>query len=114
MIRESTTANSRFAASLAQLNGTFLQGYRTTAGNASTLTSYTNIIRPWWLRLQRAGDVFTASQSADGATWTTVGTSQTMALSTEVLAGLAVSARSDGSLSTATFDNSSGLNSSGL
>ena len=105
MIRESTATNSRFAASLAQLNGTFLQGYRTTAGSTSNLLTYTNIIRPWWVRLQRTGDVFTASQSADGATWVTVGTPQTMALSTEVLAGLAVSARSDGTLSTATFDN---------
>lgn len=105
MLRESTATGSRYAASLAQRGGTFLQAYRASTSSTSTQVSYTTIVRPWWVRLERAGDLFTASSSPDGSTWTTVGTPQTMALATEVLAGLAVSARSDGSLSTATFDN---------
>lgn len=110
MIREFTTANSRYAASLAQLNGTFLQGYRTVQAASSGLISFSAspaFYHPWWVKLQRAGNVFTASQSPDGVAWTPVGAPQTIALSSEVLAGLAVSARSDGLLSTATFDNMS-------
>jgi len=57
------------------------------------------------VRIERAGDLFTASQSPDGASWTTVSTPKTVALSTEVLAGLAVSARNDNTVTTATFDN---------
>ncbi len=74
-------------------------GSRTASRVTSTVT------RPCWLRLQRAGTFLSAYSSANGTTWTQVGSTQTMALSSEVLAGLAVSAKTDGSLSSATFDN---------
>ncbi|HEY0550617.1 MAG TPA: Calx-beta domain-containing protein, partial [Verrucomicrobiae bacterium] len=60
---------------------------------------------PIWVRVQRAGDLFMAFQSADGAIWTQVGASQTIAFGSELLVGLTASGQAEGSLATATFDN---------
>jgi regulation of enolase protein 1 (concanavalin A-like superfamily) len=51
-------------------------GSRPAAGSSMSWTTgneYTTM--PGWFRLQRTGNVFTASQSADGVTWFTVGSS---------------------------------------
>ena len=105
MIRETTATNARHDSSLVLKDNSLRQTYRLTAGASGAVNSTTVVTRPWWVRLQRVGNVFSSFGSFDGVTWNQVGSSQTMALSTEVLAGLAVSARSDGLLSTATFDN---------
>lgn len=105
VIRESTAANARYYASLMSVDKRHYLGTRTSTGGSSSATATTQIAKPHWVRLQRAGDLFTAATSPDGTTWTTLGTPQTLALPTETLVGLAVSARSDGLLSTATFDN---------
>lgn len=105
MIRETSAVGSRHASMVGTQGGTPYQVYRTsTSGNAGSSNS-TNIIKPYWVRLQRAGSVLTAFTSADGSAFQQVGTPQTISFPPEVLAGLAVSARSDGLLSTATFDN---------
>ena len=105
VIRESTAANARYYASLMSVDKRHYLGTRSTTGGSSAATASTQIAKPHWVRLQRAGDLFTAATSPDGTTWTTLGTPQTLALPTETLVGLAVSARSDGLLCTATFDN---------
>lgn len=106
MIRESTATNSRFNWEGATPVGSNYYGYRTsTGGNASISSAATAVILPYWVRVQRAGSVFSSWRSQDGAAWTQIGSNQTMDLPSEVLAGLAVSSRSDGTISTATFDN---------
>lgn len=106
MIRESTATDSRFTWEGATPVGSNYYGYRTTTGgNASISSAATAVILPYWVRVQRAGSVFSSWRSQDGATWTQLGSNQTMNLPSEVLAGLAVSSRSDGTISTATFDN---------
>jgi hypothetical protein len=57
-----------------------------------------------WLRLRRAGSVFTASISSDGQTWTQVG-SQTITMASTIKVGLAVCGRDNSKLATAVFDN---------
>ena len=106
MIRESSAAGSRQAMTVATPgNGRAYQYRGTTSSSSTAVTNVSTLFRPLWVRLQRAGDVFTASQSTDGSAWTTVGTPQTMALAPSLLAGLAVSARDDNKVETATFDN---------
>jgi hypothetical protein len=56
------------------------------------------------VKLARAGDVFTASVSPDGVTWTVVG-SDTIVMGSTINVGLAVSSHVAGTLATATFDN---------
>ncbi|HEX6973811.1 MAG TPA: hypothetical protein VF147_05380, partial [Vicinamibacterales bacterium] len=59
---------------------------------------------PYWVRLDRSGDVITAYQSADGTDWTLVG-SDTIPMGTTVYVGLGVSSHTTSSTATATFDN---------
>ncbi len=105
MIRETTTNNARHASMFGTQSGTPYQVYRTSAAGNAASSNSTNIIRPYWVRLTRAGNVLTAFTSSDGTGFQQLGTPQTIVFPPEVLAGLAVSARSDGLLSTATFDN---------
>jgi regulation of enolase protein 1 (concanavalin A-like superfamily) len=59
---------------------------------------------PRWIRLVRAGNVFTGYESSNGATWSQVG-SVTLALPASLYVGLAVTSHNDGMLTTAVFDN---------
>lgn len=106
MIRESNAAGARHAMTVATPgNGRAYQYRGTTNGTSTAVTNVSTLLRPLWLRLQRSGDVFTSAESPDGSTWSTVGPPKTMALAPGVLAGLAVSARNDSLVATATFDN---------
>jgi phosphatidylserine/phosphatidylglycerophosphate/cardiolipin synthase-like enzyme/regulation of enolase protein 1 (concanavalin A-like superfamily) len=77
---------------------------RTADGNSSASTSGSQSTAPRWVKLVRAGNVITGYESADGATWTTVG-SDTFTMNATVLIGLAVSSHVTGVNATATFDN---------
>lgn len=56
-IRETTATGSKHTASVAEKAGTARSIYRvTTTANTATLT----LLRPYWLRLKRLGDVFSA------------------------------------------------------
>jgi hypothetical protein len=51
------------------------------------------------------GDTFTGFYSANGTSWTQIGSSTTIAMGTTTQVGLAVTSKNDGVLSTATFTN---------
>jgi len=57
-----------------------------------------------WLKLTRIGDSFTAYVSADGGTWTLLGT-ELITMSTTVYAGLAVTSHNLEAVATATFEH---------
>ena len=78
---------------------------RTSTGTSSTYASVGSATPPNWLKLVRSGNVFTMYGSANGTTWTQLGTSQTVTLVPNVYVGLAVSNRTTASLAIATFDN---------
>jgi hypothetical protein len=91
MIRENLDANARHAlVSLNPVGGTrFI--YRTTPGGNSGAASGRDAARPHWLKLTRAGNRFTAYQSANGSTWTRIGSAVTINMNFNALVGLAVS-----------------------
>jgi hypothetical protein len=62
------------------------------------------ITAPRWLKLVRSGSTVTAYQSNDGASWTMVGTPQTVAMSANAWLGLAVGSKNNVILNTSTFD----------
>lgn len=105
MFRETLTTGSRFAAMLIPFNNPAILEARITA-NANDVGTQTAQIRsaPYWVRLTRAGNVFTGSISPDGAAWTTVGT-YTVAMAAQLRVGLAVTSHLNTNLSTAVFDN---------
>lgn len=106
MIRETLTAGSTHAfMCLTPGNGLAFQRRATTNG-ASTHTSGGAASAPRWVRVTRVGSTFTGYQSADGITWTTVG-SQAITMGTTVYIGLAVTSHLDGTINSSTFDNAS-------
>ncbi|MFO1437150.1 MAG: Calx-beta domain-containing protein [Verrucomicrobiaceae bacterium] len=108
MLRATTANNAIHASALGTgvANGSFYSLHRTSAPGGATLSSaFTTHILPMWVRTVRNGSSFTQSLSRDGNTWTNLSATPSIAFGTKLLAGLAVSAASDGSIATATFDN---------
>lgn len=104
MIRESVAPGSAHALMLVSPGkGTAFQR-RVLTNGVSTHTPGAFVTAPYWVRLSRSGNTITASQSADGTTWTIVGT-DTIAFAPTVLVGLAVSSHTTAAAATATFDN---------
>ena len=81
---------------------TYMQDRATTGAAAVSLGSSSAYGIPEWLKLVRAGNIFTGFASSDGINWTQLG-STTVAMAQTVYIGLAVSGV--GSLDTATFDS---------
>lgn len=77
---------------------------RLTANGTTTHAAGPAVAPPYWVRLVRNGNTFTASVSSNGTTWTGAG-SDTIAMATTVNIGLAVTSHVAGTLATATFDN---------
>jgi alpha-L-fucosidase len=103
MIRESLNADSRqIIAFMSPSHGTSLQGRSSPGGSTSGFANTTGLTAPYWLRLVRSGNTFTAYQSTDGQTWTTLGTT-TITMATNVYMGLAVCSVKDGTLCNAVF-----------
>ncbi len=104
MIRESLAPSAAQAFLLvSHAKGVAFQR-RVSDGNSSVSTSGSMSTAPRWVKLVRAGNLITAYESADGASWTVVA-SDTFTMSSNALVGLAVSSHVQGTLSTATFDN---------
>jgi regulation of enolase protein 1 (concanavalin A-like superfamily) len=104
MIRESLAPGSRQALMLISPGkGSAFQRRVATSG-VSTDTAGASVTAPYWVRLSRVGTTITAAESANGTTWTIVG-SDTIAFAPTVLVGLSVSSHSTISAATATFDN---------
>jgi regulation of enolase protein 1 (concanavalin A-like superfamily) len=105
MIRETTAANSAFVfVMVTPASGVNMQ-YRPAAGsNAVQLAQVASASAPYWVRLVRSGNTFTGYSSADGVTWTQVG-SINLTMASSATAGLAVTAHNNSVLNTATFDS---------
>jgi len=85
-------------------NGASFQ-YRTAANGASGGTDSTAVVAPpFWVKLERAGDLFTGSVSSDGNAWTPVGM-QEIALAAPVYIGLGVTSHAGAEQRTFQFES---------
>jgi regulation of enolase protein 1 (concanavalin A-like superfamily) len=104
MVREGTSANARHASTVVTpSNGTNFQR-RPTVGGESLNTPGPVGTAPYWVRIGRVGTTFTSYSSADGNTWTTIGT-EIISMANTVQVGLAVTSHNNTVTATATFDN---------
>jgi regulation of enolase protein 1 (concanavalin A-like superfamily) len=104
MIRETLDANSKHAyAAFSQAQIYFTN--RTTTGGNTAAQSLTGKTLPYWVKLTRSGNTFSAAASADGVTWVQIGTPRTITMTATVYVGLAVNSGQNTALATATFDN---------
>lgn len=107
MMRERLTASSIHASMMVSTDGKAKFRRRTTQGGVTisdgpqTGSTYP----PRWLKLTRAGDVFTAAISTDGVTWTQVHTPQRIVMPTELLIGFAFMRNGGTNTATATIRN---------
>jgi phosphatidylserine/phosphatidylglycerophosphate/cardiolipin synthase-like enzyme len=107
MIRESMAPGSANAFMLVtQGKGTDFQRRQTTGASTLNLVGGTGKA-PYWVKLERIGDTFNGYQSADGATWTLVG-SDTIVMGSTVYIGLAAVSHNVMATTTAAFDFVSG------
>lgn len=105
MIRDGLAANARsFAAVVTPSNGGYLL-YRTNTAGSTTSGSGGTIAAPYWVRVTRIGNTFTAEKSIDGSTWVAISTPKTITMGATVQIGLAVCSYNNNLLGTATFDN---------
>jgi regulation of enolase protein 1 (concanavalin A-like superfamily) len=101
MIRSSLTASAAHAfAMVSAANGGGLQ-YRAAGGGVSTHVG-ASFSAPRWVRLRRTGTSITAYSSADGNTWSLIGTS-TIALGSVAYVGLAATSHNVSAATTAVF-----------
>lgn len=102
MIRETSGVNSRHASVFVTPSNGVVAQSRSTTGGASVSATLAGTA-PRWLKLSRAGNVFSAFASSDGATWSAVGTPVTVTMTNPVQVGLALTAHGVSTLGTAHF-----------
>jgi hypothetical protein len=86
-------------------NGASFQGRPVADAGSNNSDSSEVVAPPYWVKLERVGNDFTGSISADGVTWTQVGGAETLEMADPVLIGLAVTSHASGEVRTFTFDN---------
>ncbi|MBP8911493.1 MAG: discoidin domain-containing protein [Phycisphaerae bacterium] len=108
MIRENLEAGSRHAmVAVTPSNGvSFLN--RATPDGASTQVNQTGLTAPYWVKLTRTGNNFTAQRSADGVTWTNItadaaASTVTIGMAADVYIGLAVTSHNTAMQTSAQF-----------
>jgi hypothetical protein len=104
MVRESLAANARHAMMAVTGGSGYAFQRRPEPGVYSEHTSGGSGTAPGWLRLVRTGDLFEAYRSADGVSWTRIGT-DTIAMGDTVYVGLAVTSHNTTTATTAVIDN---------
>ncbi|MFM7205654.1 MAG: autotransporter-associated beta strand repeat-containing protein [Planctomycetaceae bacterium] len=104
-IRETLAAGSKHVAMVTSATSGPQMVSRTSTGGSSTSVNGTAAtFTPTWVRLVRAGNVITASRSADGVAWTTVG-STTVSMASTVYIGLLTCSHDTAKVNEATFTN---------
>ena len=105
MIRESTAANAAYVGVyITPSNGVSMQVRTATGAGAIDLARQTGAVAPYWVKIVRSGSTFSGYSSADGTTWTLVG-STNISMASSATAGLAVCAHNNTALNTSTFDS---------
>lgn len=95
MVRGTLNANAvNCLLAITPANGVTFQS-RTTAGGTTAYNQATGIAAPYWLKITRVGNTFTAYRSADGATWTQHGTATLSNMPATAYFGLALTSHTN-------------------
>jgi hypothetical protein len=108
MIRESLSPGSVHVSSAFRVNPLVALLWRAlTNGSSSSSNSTSSAPLPYWIKLIRSGNLFSAYMSPDGISWAQVGATLTINMAQNAYVGLAVSSQNSNNnfLATATFDN---------
>jgi regulation of enolase protein 1 (concanavalin A-like superfamily) len=104
MIRDSFNPGSTHALMLVSASKGVAFQRRDAAGGASVNTAGSTATAPHWIKLTRAGNLFSGYESDDGLNWILVGT-DTITMATAVDVGLVVTSHTTSASATCTFDH---------
>ena len=105
MLRNDATPGSAYADVVATPGSGVAFQWRTTANASAGQTQIQGIRVPVWVKLQREGKSITGYYSANGTTWTQIGSAHTISLASPTLAGVAVTAHNGAALCVSTLTN---------
>jgi hypothetical protein len=105
MIRSSLAPDAANALVAVTPGGGIVFQSRQSDGGTTVTTTDAGFSAPYWVRLVRSGNVFTAYRSEDGVNWVQVGDPVAIDMAADALVGLAVAAHENTVLNTSTFDN---------
>jgi hypothetical protein len=105
MIRSSLAADAANALVAITPGSGIVFQRRLSAGAMTDTTADPGFSAPYWVRLLRSGDVFTAFRSADGVTWVQVGNPVTISMPADVFIGLALTSHNNAVVNASTFEN---------
>jgi len=108
MMRQNLNANSIEASAMYKPTSTYYVYFlrRTSAGGStSSTTSSTAAAPPYWVKVVRSSNTLSAFMSANGSSWTAVGSGTTVTMTDPIYVGLAVTSGSTSAAKTVTFDN---------
>jgi len=106
MIRDTLEADSAHAMVAITPGAGVWFGYRNGSGQGTTVVTQDAITAPQWVRLERTiGGLVRAYYSADGASWTLIGTTSTVDISLPMYIGLALTSHNPGVACEAVFSN---------
>jgi len=107
MIRDTLEAGSRHAMVVVTPgNGVAFQYRNNADGTSSTAAEESGITAPQWVKLERTvGGLVRGYYSADGNTWTQLGTPQTVTMNMPMYVGLALTSHNSGVACEAKFSN---------
>jgi regulation of enolase protein 1 (concanavalin A-like superfamily) len=105
MIRESLNSNAREAGVWVTPSSGIIFTRRTSTGGTTSTTASTGKKAPYWVRLTRGTNSFSAYYGTNGTTWTKLGSTITISMSTNAYMGMAVCSGATNTLSTSTMDN---------
>ena len=101
MFRATSDPGSPYYAILMTTTKGVATQWRTAQGGTTSQATKVPGVPPLYLRIVRSTNTFSASTSPDGVTWTLIpGSTQTIALPTSVLAGMAVTCHNTSALGT--------------
>ncbi|MGD0140892.1 MAG: hypothetical protein ABSD28_18665, partial [Tepidisphaeraceae bacterium] len=107
MVRSSTDDNDRFAAMVQTAGNSLVFEYRTTTGGAVSAVSLASVpVGSEYVEIVRSGSSFGGYYSSNGASWTQLGTTVSIAaMPATANVGLAATANYNSQLTSATFAN---------
>jgi len=105
MIRETLDAEAKHAMTVVTPgNGVSFQRRTAMSSDSESTDQAGGLTAPYWVKITRSGDSFTAQSSADGATWDTID-SVNISMVPNVYIGLALTSHSPGNATVAEFTN---------
>ena len=104
MIRQTLDPGSVFEdCFVSHSNGSFMQ-WRPKANGSCSGSAVNSMVAPYWVRLNRTGNVITSYRSPDGVTWSEIGAA-TLVMPATVYVGICVTAHNNAAICNGVMDN---------